>query len=918
MDILGNNPENNTDSWVLGWRFTEGGRINDKQDVFNVDSLLESISLFNLEPNGADKGAGHTNEQAVAVKSLMSLVYDRSSSQTSNYSDSYQFSFWAMRGKYVEDYAEYEKLLAETGANTSSTSPTKESFAEPMGMGYPADMFFNNMWCDPVVMTSQVPNAKQQVAVPELTLDQMPQDLSVSYFPITLYYGTPEVLSPLQFNCDLSLSYFPIALFYSTPGGTYRAEDSVSVLSNMDNNTSVNLDDVTLQYWFDGPLDGGGMEEVENYSDIIAAQFALTCSDVSPILRFGCNSLQPRFSRGLPGVKGARYRLDLGFYPGSGYLLPSGSTNDSSLIKDYSYFDDPRWEQYPGDNGTESQEEGEIILRVPTPNYRIPAYIGGNLAWGSPPKAAESYSPSRASLLYFRLQTSPKALCAESSQFSPLSSHPLQKSSSLLSASRTLASSPLASRLSPLASRLSPLASRLSPLASRLSPLASRLSPLASRLLSPARPLRLYSSRLSPPHLASLLSPLSSRLRLSRLALSPLACSLLSPLASRLSPLASRLSHSALASAPLTPLLSPLSSALASSPLASSPLASRLSPLGLFASPSRLSTLSSLLSPLSSLASRLSLSPSRLAPLASRLTLSPPRLFSLSPLASRLSPLASSPLASSPLASRLLASRTPFAHSPLATLATRHCAPSLATRQLRNSDPTAAEGMSGVMQLPPGNTCQLSSDGTQVCGVSMTYCCGRPMSDNSPELATTKPTDWISLWQSSGSVNIQKGEEPPDEEVNGSPPEDDSPADTEDRRSGPQTYCGPKRARARARVKAGAGAVDVLVKVAVDVLVTRLKAGAVAVDVLVKVTVDLLVKVAVDVLVTWVKAGAVEVDVLVKVEVDVLVTREKAGAVEVDVLVKVAVDVLVTRVKAGAVAVDVLVKVAVDVLVTRV
>eukprot|EP00798_Chlamydomonas_sp_ICE-L_P020549 gene20549-27339_t len=320
----------NIDSWVLGWRFIDGERITDKQDVFNDDKLLESISLFDLEPSSA----GSTKDQAVAVESLMSLIFDRSSSQTSNYSDSYQFSFWARRGKYVKDYAEYEKLLTETGANTSSTSTDEGLTRWPMGIGYPADMFFNNMWCDKVVMTTPVPNAKQQVAVPELSLDQMPKDLSVSHFPSTLYYGTSEVLSSLQFNC-------------------VQVVDR-DKLSNTGSNTSVNLDEVTLQYWFDAPLDEGSTQELENYSDIASVQFsltcsdistilsefnvaavpfALTCSDISPILRYGCDSLQPRFSRGLPGVKGAGYRLDLGFYPGSGYLLPRGSTNESSLIK---------------------------------------------------------------------------------------------------------------------------------------------------------------------------------------------------------------------------------------------------------------------------------------------------------------------------------------------------------------------------------------------------------------------------------------------------------------------------------------------------------------------------------------------------------------------------------------------------------
>eukprot|EP00798_Chlamydomonas_sp_ICE-L_P005216 gene5216-18444_t len=142
-----------------------------------------------------------------------------------------------------------------------------------MGIGYPADMFFNNMWCDQVVMTTPVPNAKQLVAVPELSLDEMPQDLSVSYFPITLSYGTPEG----------NHSAYEVGGGDSIPFVSSFTQMYIEI-SNTGSNTSVNLDKVTLQYWFDAPLGEGSTQELKNYSDIASVQFAFTCSDTSPIL----------------------------------------------------------------------------------------------------------------------------------------------------------------------------------------------------------------------------------------------------------------------------------------------------------------------------------------------------------------------------------------------------------------------------------------------------------------------------------------------------------------------------------------------------------------------------------------------------------------------------------------------------------
>ncbi|KAF5837722.1 hypothetical protein DUNSADRAFT_3977 [Dunaliella salina] len=149
------------------------------------------------------------------------------------------------------------------------------------------------------------------------------------------------------------------------------------------------------------------------------------CSDVNNEIPGGCDAVQGSFSAGLVGVLRARFILNLTFKPGTGALVPLGqadppflnsntrppeaassdasSTNGSGVHnvtslqaiisieprryltqldarEDYSFMATPL-------RSDEEQAESKILLRVPEPNPYIPAFVGGELAWGTPPRA---------------------------------------------------------------------------------------------------------------------------------------------------------------------------------------------------------------------------------------------------------------------------------------------------------------------------------------------------------------------------------------------------------------------------------------------------------------------------------------------------------------------------------------------------
>jgi hypothetical protein len=147
-----------------------------------------------------------------------------------------------------------------------------------------------------------------------------------------------------------------------------------------------------------------------------------------PLPSTGCGGLRWNITLGLPGVRGARYLLNVWVAPSSGFLLPrpSGATaptegrrapgSDAALYEfeaimtieprryfsdmnstvDYSWLETPRLPPGgpPGIGGganataNASRSSGgaaAIVRRARAPNPRMPAFIRGRLAWGSPP-----------------------------------------------------------------------------------------------------------------------------------------------------------------------------------------------------------------------------------------------------------------------------------------------------------------------------------------------------------------------------------------------------------------------------------------------------------------------------------------------------------------------------------------------------
>lgn len=138
----------------------------------------------------------------------------------------------------------------------------------------------------------------------------------------------------------------------------------------------------------------------------------------------GCGGLAWNVTAGLPNVFGARYVLSIWFPSPNGkgadgpqrFVL--GTTSDSyssntttanpngqciqaltevqaivaieprrffaniSATNDYSYLD---MHVLPGEKGGNSSEASKLVRRRREPNPRMPAFVAGQLAWGSPP-----------------------------------------------------------------------------------------------------------------------------------------------------------------------------------------------------------------------------------------------------------------------------------------------------------------------------------------------------------------------------------------------------------------------------------------------------------------------------------------------------------------------------------------------------
>ncbi|KAG1668435.1 hypothetical protein FOA52_015965 [Chlamydomonas sp. UWO 241] len=242
------------------------------------------------------------------------------------------------------------------------------------GLGVPERVFFNNLVCNPLQFgTSGESNSSNgTVAVPLLPQETRPAKLQVSYFPI-------EPTTALQDTTAASNTTFSIELLND---GTDQTE----------------LDEVRLQYWFDGGssnVSSGGVDGVDGGGGVDPSEFMMVCLGTQGIAP-GCTALTWSFAVGLRGVRGARYVLNIGFVHDTGLLLP-GSRNAQTIEPrtnrvelnvtirprsnltqmnfrmDYSYIDTA-----VGDSNSSAMPEL-------TPNPQLPAYIGSMLAWGSPP-----------------------------------------------------------------------------------------------------------------------------------------------------------------------------------------------------------------------------------------------------------------------------------------------------------------------------------------------------------------------------------------------------------------------------------------------------------------------------------------------------------------------------------------------------
>ncbi|KAJ9516605.1 hypothetical protein QJQ45_015226 [Haematococcus lacustris] len=238
----------------------------------------------------------------------------------------------------------------------------------------------------------------------------------------------------------LQVQYMPVE--YQTAQGTAQGlfaqffSQFFFSVTNKGSNSTISLDDIMLQYWFAAPQDdtqdpvpssvtlgntsSSGSSGGGEGGSSVADKFKMSCADVSKELTLGCDALVATFKPGLPGVTGASYVMELTFKAGSGLLLPAGTPPDnSSLVAallatvnvptlrvlqaivsietqrymssldvnlDYSYLDTPR-RNAPD---VEVQQNSKVVPRSPLPNPRLPAYVAGLLAWGSPPRAGAS------------------------------------------------------------------------------------------------------------------------------------------------------------------------------------------------------------------------------------------------------------------------------------------------------------------------------------------------------------------------------------------------------------------------------------------------------------------------------------------------------------------------------------------------
>lgn len=233
--------------------------------------------------------------------------------------------------------------------------------SNPFNVGAVYNMSFNNLRC---IMVDTTPRGSSSFGT-----------LEVAYTPIE-YVEQPLVNSFSQFLLRVR---------------------------NVQNSTTVDLSKVGLQYWFEGP------EQLPPGTEAAPWDFFSAQCEYSTV---SCESVRLGFARGVDAPPGARFLLSIDFTNSSGLLLPSGENAVPALFlgkgldvvdllltlttkpgvalfnstQDYSFLDTPQLDVDLGDTNT------TIVPRLALPNPRLPAYLSGKMAWGTPPTMAGHHS----------------------------------------------------------------------------------------------------------------------------------------------------------------------------------------------------------------------------------------------------------------------------------------------------------------------------------------------------------------------------------------------------------------------------------------------------------------------------------------------------------------------------------------------
>lgn len=263
---------------------------------------------------------------------------------------------------------------------TKGSEPLTPS--NPFNVGPVSSMAFNNLLCSMINANDNqaVQSANNNLAVPNAVPGASvanPTHVQIQYTPIQ-YVGQPLVNTYTQFLVRIS---------------------------NIQNASTLELSQVGLQYWFQGPdglippaISSSPWDFFEGRCD-----WATT----------GCSGVVLGISRGYENVPGAHFALNVTFNNNSGTLLPTGDgavpalflgtgldvmdilltiTTKSGITtlnstQDYSFLDTPVLQQQinattaaTGGNGTST-----IVPRRAEPNVNIPAYLDGALVWGNLP-----------------------------------------------------------------------------------------------------------------------------------------------------------------------------------------------------------------------------------------------------------------------------------------------------------------------------------------------------------------------------------------------------------------------------------------------------------------------------------------------------------------------------------------------------